>query len=171
MSTDPVLRGERVVLRPARAADVEVLVGILQRPEVARWWGRWDLERGRRELLGAGDERCLVVLLDDVVAGLVQYVEEDEHDYRHAAIDIFLGPEWHGRGLGADAVRTLARHLIDGRGHHRLTIDPAAENARAIASYKRVGFRPVGIMRQYERSADGNWRDALLMDLLAHQLR
>ena len=53
------------------------------------------------------------------------------------------------------------------RGHHRLTIDPAAHNARAIKAYSRVGFKPVGVMRQYERGLDGAWHDGLLMDLLA----
>ena len=57
------------------------------------------------------------------------------------------------------------------RGHHRLTIDPAADNAKAIRSYERVGFRPVGIMRRYERGLDGTWHDGLLMDLLAGELR
>lgn len=63
----------------------------------------------------------------------------------------------------------LARYLFDERGHHRLTIDPAAANARAIRAYERVGFRPVGVMREYERGPDGVWRDGLLMDLLASE--
>ena len=63
---------------------------------------------------------------------------------------------------------TLLRYLIDERGHHRVTIDPAVANARAIHVYERVGFRRVGVMRKYERSsADGTWHDNLLMDLLA----
>jgi aminoglycoside 6'-N-acetyltransferase len=104
------------------------------------------------------------------VVGLIQYAEENEPDYRHAGIDIFLDPAWHGRGLGADALRTVARYLFDVRGHHRLTIDPAASNERAIRSYRRVGFRPVGVMRRYERGPDGTWHDGLLMDLLVEEL-
>jgi aminoglycoside 6'-N-acetyltransferase len=46
-------------------------------------------------------------------------------------------------------VRTLARYLIDERGHHRLTIDPAADNAAAVRTYEKVGFRAVGLMREY----------------------
>ncbi len=83
---------------------------------------------------------------------------------------MFLHPAWHGRGLGADAVRTLARHLIHDRGHHRLAIDPAVDNVKAIRTYERVGFRQVGVMRAYERGADGSWHDGLLMDLLADDL-
>ena len=52
----------------------------------------------------------------------------------------------------------------------RLVIDPAADNAAAIASYSKVGFRPVGIMRRYERGSDGSWHDGLLMDLIAEEL-
>ena len=67
-------------------------------------------------------------------------------------------------------MRTLATHLVDDHRFHRLVIDPAAENAVAIACYAKVGFRPVGVMRRYERGADGSWHDGLLMDLLAEEL-
>ena len=49
-------------------------------------------------------------------------------------------------------------------------IDPAAGNAAAIRCYGKVGFRPVGLMREYERGADGTWHDGLLMDILAREL-
>ena len=94
----------------------------------------------------------------------------DEPEYRQAAIDLFLSEQAQGRGLGTDAVRTLARHLVHDRGHHRLTIDPAVENAAAIRAYEKVGFRAVGVMREYWRLPDGEWRDGLLMDLLAREL-
>jgi aminoglycoside 6'-N-acetyltransferase len=104
------------------------------------------------------------------VVGAIQWHAEDEPDYRHAGIDIYMDPAVHGRGLGADAIRTLARHLIDDLGHHRLVIDPAADNGAAIRCYTKVGFRPVGVMRNYERGLDGTWHDGLLMDLLADEL-
>ena len=106
-------------------------------------------------------------MVDGKVVGLIQSWEETEAEYRHAGIDIALHPDVHEQGLGTDAVRTLARHLFDHDGHHRVTIDPAADNLRAIRCYEKVGFRPVGIMRQYERSRDGTWHDGLLMDLIS----
>jgi aminoglycoside 6'-N-acetyltransferase len=75
-----------------------------------------------------------------------------------------------GCGLGADALRTLAHHLFQRRGHHRITIDPATHNQPAIRSYRRVEFRPVGVMRRYERGPDGSRHDGLLMDLLPEDL-
>jgi aminoglycoside 6'-N-acetyltransferase len=125
-------------------------------------------EAGLREIADDPGAYCIVDAGE--VAGLIQYYEEDEPDYRHAGMDIALRSDHHGRGLGREALVTLARYLIDVRGHHRLVIDPAAANERAIASYRRVGFRPVGIMRRYERGPDGTWHDGLLMDLLAEEL-
>jgi aminoglycoside 6'-N-acetyltransferase len=86
-------------------------------------------------------------------------------------MDLAVHPDQHGQGLGCDAMRAMARYLFEHRDHHRVVIDPAAHNALAIRSCERAGFKPVGVMRRYERSADGLWHDALLMDLVADELR
>ena len=133
--------------------------------------GPFDLQRVHRELVNPDDGTVpFAVEAAGQLVGLIQYWEEADPDYRHAALDLFLDPAWQGRGLGADALRTLARHLFQQRGHHRLTIDPAAHNQRAVRAYQRVGFRPVGVMRRYERGPDGSWHDGLLMDLLPEDL-
>jgi aminoglycoside 6'-N-acetyltransferase len=166
-----ILDGELVSLRPIAPSDAMRLTEILTHPDVAAWWGHWDRERVQREVISPSDDTVsFAIELDGRVIGLIQYAEQDEPDYRHASIDICLDPAWHGRGLGSDAVRTLARYLFEQRGHHRITIDPAAHNERAIWSYQRVGFRPVGVMRRYERGLDGRWHDGLLMDLLPEDL-
>src|SRR5215210_5447182 len=161
-----LLRGRNVVLRPLRADDVERLAEIQAEPGVARWWGPPNKAELRRQADGS-DEKALAIEREGELVGLIQYHEENEPDFRHAGIDVFLAERAQGQGLGTDAVRTLARYLIDERGHHRLTIDPAADNAAAIRAYEKVGFRAVGVMRAYWRSPDKIWRDGLLMDLLA----
>ncbi|GAA2076681.1 GNAT family N-acetyltransferase [Actinomadura alba] len=164
------LRGKAVVLAPVAAEHVAELKRIRRTPEVRDRWGDVDAEPDWP--FDDPDTVPYAVLLDGVVRGLVQYGEEEDPMYRHASMDIFLDPAVHGQGAGQDAVRTLARHLIEDRGHHRLVIDPAADNEPAIRCYTAVGFRPVGVMRDYERAADGTgWHDGLLMDLLAGDLR
>lgn len=165
-----VLHGTATTLRPLEPRDLETLVSILEDPDVARWWGRYDRARVRREFLEASDTIVFVIEVDGEVVGSVQYAEEPAPDYRHASLDVFLHSAWHGKGLGADAVRTLSRHLFHDRGHHRLTIDPSVDNEKAIRTYRRVGFREVGVMRQYERTPDGRWQDCLLMELLEGDL-
>ncbi|MFE0464726.1 GNAT family N-acetyltransferase [Kitasatospora sp. NPDC058965] len=164
------ITGSSVVLRTATSADIPALAAIRRTPEVYRHWrGGEDLAAAVAEDL-AEPGVSLVVLHGGAVVGYLRWSEENDPDYHHAGIDLYLDPAVHGRGLGTDAVRTAARHLIEERGHHRLVIDPAVDNAVAIRCYTKVGFRPVGIMRRYERGADGTWHDALLMDLLAAEL-
>jgi aminoglycoside 6'-N-acetyltransferase len=149
-------------LEPRHAADLR---RIRLEPEVARWWDELEDDF---PLADEPDVTRFAIEVDGAVAGMVQYAEELEPKYRHASIDIFLDPAFHGRGLGTEAVRRVVRLLIDERGHHRITIDPAAENAAAIRAYEKVGFRPVGIMRGYERDVGGDgFHDGVLMELLA----
>jgi aminoglycoside 6'-N-acetyltransferase len=169
-----VLHGPRVLIRPGTDADAGVLFAIRAEPKVQRWWRTPEpVEQIALELRGEdvaeGVTQFVVEVSGDVV-GLIQYNEETEPDYRHASIDVFLSTRVHGRGLGAEAVAVLAAYLVNERGHHRITIDPAAENTAAIRAYTKVGFQPVGLMRRYERDGEGSWRDGLLMDLMADEL-
>jgi aminoglycoside 6'-N-acetyltransferase len=165
------LLGERVRLRPAEPSDATAFEAILRDPSVHAVWQAADPAEDARDLAGRDDDVAVwAIEVDGAVVGVIQAHEETEPRYRHAGIDIALGSGAQDRGLGSDAVRTVARWLIQERGHHRLTIDPAASNSRAIAAYAKVGFRPVGLMRRYEGDLDGSWHDGLLMDLLADEL-
>jgi aminoglycoside 6'-N-acetyltransferase len=167
-----VLEGERVVLRAPTDDDLDALLAFFASPEVARWWPMDGRDEIVADVLHRADPNVTVYVIDvdGELAGVIQSAEEPDEEYRSAGIDISLSAAWHGTGVALDAMRTLARHLF-AQGHHRLTIDPAAENARAIAAYAKVGFQPVGVMRQYERGADGTFHDGLLMDMLVGELR
>jgi aminoglycoside 6'-N-acetyltransferase len=153
----------RLRLRALAAGDEGELTRIHREPAVALWWEQpepafpWDEPGSTR----------LTIVYDGAIAGLIQYWEEPEPKYRHAGIDVFLDPALHGRGIGSAAVGALARALIETRGHHRITVDPAVANAAAVRAYEKAGFARVGVMRRAERDADGDgWHDSLLMELV-----
>ncbi|MGH2734767.1 MAG: GNAT family N-acetyltransferase [Actinomycetota bacterium] len=163
------LRGPRVLLRPAREPDLPAILAVLREPSVARWWGETDESEMRAELLDESEVICLAIEIEGRVSGLIQYHEESDPMYRHAGIDLVLSEPYQGRGIGPEALSLVARHLLTERGHHRLTIDPAAANRNAVRAYEKLGFKPVGVMRRYERGPDGTWHDGLLMDLLVEE--
>lgn len=163
-SSVPQLHGRFVRMRPVVPDDIPVLSAILAEPEVAAWWRRSDWERVDWE-----GTVTFAIESDGSLVGCVQYVEEADPDYYSASIDIFVSKRAQGRGLGSDAMRTLVSWLIDERGHHRITVDPALANERAMHVYAALGFKPVGVLRRYERVTDDDWRDALLMDLIADE--
>jgi aminoglycoside 6'-N-acetyltransferase len=166
----PTLRGRQVTLRPLNDDDRPRLVEILAEPSVDRWWGASGPDAILHDLFEDKETTAFGIEVDGDLVGNIQYSEETDADYRHSSIDIFLATAVQGRGYGPDALRTLARYLFEERGHHRITIDPALANEHAIAAYRKVGFREVGVMREYERAADGTWHDGLLMDLLRAEL-
>jgi RimJ/RimL family protein N-acetyltransferase len=152
-------------LRPLDAGDVRELTRIHRTEEVRRWWSDPDAEFPWDE----PDATRWTVEVDGAVAGLIQFHEENEPRYRHASIDLFLDPELHGQGLGTEVIRRTVAHLVNDRGHHRITIDPAATNVAAIRCYEKAGFRTVGVMRAYERDSFGDdWHDGLLMELVVN---
>ena len=131
------LDGRLVHLRPARSDDAARFAEILADPTVHARWQAADPAADARELAGEDDEIAVwAIEVEGRVVGIIQASEETEPHYRHAGIDIVLESSAQGRGLGSDAVRTVARWLIRERGHHRLTIDPAADNGAAIAALR-----------------------------------
>jgi aminoglycoside 6'-N-acetyltransferase len=167
----PVLQGERVTLRPITEAHLEPLAAIIREPGVAEWWGEAaEPERLREDL--RMDGAAWAIEVNGELAGWLGLAEETDPEYPSVGLDISLSGRFQGRGIGPDALRAAIRWFADERGHHRFTIDPAAANERAIKAYERIGFKPVGVMRRYERDADGpGFHDGLLMDLLIEELR
>ena len=149
------MRNRELLLRAFEPGDTAAIEAILEEPGVKRWWPVPDYER----------ERGWVISLAGETAGWLEHHEESYHWYPSVAFDIFLRSELHGRGYGRQALRLGIEHFA-AKGHHRFTVDPNAENERAIRSYESLGFRRVGVMRAYERNPAGGWNDALLMELV-----
>lgn len=157
-------RGARVALEPLDTSHVARLCELHSRPGVTRWWGPvedgfpFDEPESQRFAIVAGGE----------VVGMVQWGDDSCEENRHAYVDIFVGDEFAGRGIGTEAMRAMTRVLIEQHGYHRITLDPAVENAAAIRSYEKAGFRAVGTFRRsYREHESGEWRDELAMELVA----
>jgi len=151
-----------MVLEPVRAEHAEQLRALRSSPEVARWW---DPTPAGWPLSADPSLEKLAIVVDGELAGYIQFEEELDETSRHADVDIFLGPQSQDRGLGTEAMNMIVRHLIEERGHHRVTLSTSVDNARAIRVYEKVGFRRVGVMRKSARShLTGEWEDELLME-------
>jgi aminoglycoside 6'-N-acetyltransferase len=157
-----------IELQPLDVAHVKRLRELHQEPGVERWWG--PMEPGFP--FDEAESTRFAIVVDGEIAGLVQYGEEEYEDYRHAYIDVFVGDDYAGRGIGTEVVKRTIDMLVNERGHHRITIDPAPENEAAVRSYEKAGFARVGTLtRAYLDSRSGEWTDALLMELVVEPAR
>jgi aminoglycoside 6'-N-acetyltransferase len=156
-----------LTIRPVEPPDVDTLRSIHRTTAVAEWWGtpgpEWPFD----------DEECAKYVIDfeGRTVGFIQWVEESEPDYRHAGIDLFIAEEAQGKGIGQEAICAIRDYLVGERGHHRITIDPAAHNRKAIQCYAKCSFLRVGVMRSYERNQERDgWHDGLLMEYVTTQV-
>jgi RimJ/RimL family protein N-acetyltransferase len=171
--TNPVIRGERVYLRPLEREDLDRTVLAINDRDIAHLVGFpmpvgkagadqfWEEEVTKKH----GDSAYFFAICELGSAELIG--ECGLHDVRggmRADVGIFLLPEFVGRGLGTDAMNALADFgfgelMLERIG---LLVDP--DNPRAIRSYEKCGFAHEGVMRAYRRHR-GKISDAVVMSI------
>lgn len=121
------------MLRRADDGDVERLVAWHADPDVARYWDDETFTRAQmEERLAREDVEAWIVEERGDPVGFLQ-VHAD-------GLDMFLIRVARGRGLGSDAARAMAEHLVRERGRERVTVDPYVWNEGAVRAWERAGF-------------------------------
>lgn len=127
------IRGMQTTVRRATNDDVDMLVAWHADPNVARYWDDETFTRDEMcERLARDDVEAYVVVANGEPVGYLQI--------HSTGLDMFLIPSARGRGLGPDAARGVARHLLDDRGWTRVTVDPYRWNEAAVRAWERAGF-------------------------------
>jgi len=173
----PKMSGNLVFLSPVQVEDGDL-------------WARWlnDLEVA----LPLGDEACTVLSLEEMRAGAAECARSQEPVFtivekagakpigrallfgvspvdRRAMCGLFIGEKacW-GKGYGTEALALLLDYGFNLLNLNSIELGVFAFNSRAIASYRRLGFKEIGRKRQ-ARIIAGRAYDVILMDLLAEE--
>ncbi|MCL2299040.1 MAG: GNAT family N-acetyltransferase [Firmicutes bacterium] len=172
--------GERIYLSPIDPDDLETYVKWLNDIEVTRWLGGFS---GMTTLL---NERAwieentkktdcyqfaIVLREDDNARGgrLIGGVGLMDLNQLHqkATLGIFIGEaEDRGKGYGAEAIRLLLEYGFRWLGLRNIDLHVHSDNARAIACYKKAGFKECG-RRHGVVFTDGQWHDDVQMEALS----
>ena len=172
-----MLRGERVVLRPLEAEDVDRLAELLGDLEVAHRvsnepplpWSRarWEAEL---EAWTAEEDDTAARFAIDVDGELIGLCDLHKLDHYRGVCDlgISLGQAYWGQGYGQDAVRTLVAYAFRYLNMRKVCLDVLADDERAIGAYKKAGFVEEGRLRQQDWF-EGDYRDVLVMGLLREE--
>lgn len=147
-----MLSGRRVTLRAPRPGDVTDRLAAGRDPEFRRMVGATDPSPGPLTLAEA--ERWYAELRREPYGWTIEYagrcigvarLHSIEAAARrvHLAVGIF-SPEHRGRGLGTEVVELLTAYAFGPLGMAEVHLRVLAFNKRAIACYRRYGFREVG---------------------------
>ena len=174
----PFLIGDRIVLRPLGAEDVDRCMRWINDSEIqARIGRRHPMGRVQEEEWLAGQYKC-----DDHLNLAIVVKDGDRHigncgfnriDFinRNAEFGILIGERdaW-GCGYGPEAARLILQYGFEELGFHRIGLGVFAFNERAIRAYKRVGFVREGAEREsYFRH--GRFHDHIRMSVLESEWR
>jgi RimJ/RimL family protein N-acetyltransferase len=89
----------------------------------------------------------------------------------HSELGIVIGDKTYwNRGFGTDAITTMLRLGFEELNLNRVWLEVAADNARAIACYRKCGFIEEGRLRQ-DRYRNGRYDDTLVMGILRDEFR
>ena len=153
----PVLESPRLRLRAYRADDAAAMFALYSDPRVMRYWSfpPWnEIAQARaylaRVLAEMAEGRVLPWAVadrdsDQLVGTTTLYALNLEQ--RRAEIGYSLSPAWQGRGLAAEALRTVIGHAFDSLGLLRIEADVDPRNLASRHLLERLGFRHEGLMR------------------------
>jgi RimJ/RimL family protein N-acetyltransferase len=176
-----MLTGKLVRLRPLEMSDLDRYLVWVNDPEVMQWLSRtgtypWS-RLAEEELLekvsrtrGYDAVNLAIETLEGRHIGSIALHNAQPED-RKAGVGLFIGDkEYWNRGYGTDAMRTILRFGFEEMNLQRIHLTVDAENARAIACYKKCGFIEEGRLRQ-DRYKGGQYFDTLVMGVLVDEFR
>jgi RimJ/RimL family protein N-acetyltransferase len=184
----PVIRGERITLRPWREADAGRVTEACS-DEVTQHWlwmlpspytrdaALWYIRRHTAEAdTSGGLFWCIADSHTDECLGNVSLMLKDTLDPTMREVGYWLHPAARSRGIMTEAVAMAVRHAFiplddGGYGLRRLTLLASAGNVASQQVAIRAGFTHVGTARRSEPMRDGGYDDLRHYDLLADEWR
>jgi RimJ/RimL family protein N-acetyltransferase len=178
ISERPLIANGRVWLRPMEERDLFAFMALVNDTEVGARAGfgapfgpdgvrEWFTDRMKKMEEGHGAYFTVCERGAGDLIGTV-WLNHLSLWQRSAELAIAMDADHIGGGWGTEAQRAVLGHAFDSIGLHRIFLTVDVENARAIASYRKVGFVEEGRMRG-AFFHDGAWADALLMSILEHE--
>jgi RimJ/RimL family protein N-acetyltransferase len=170
----PKVVGQRIYLSPISLEDAEAYTAWLNDLETTRFLTLASAQvtlQGERDFLprmSKEHEYAVVERGTDRLLGNcgLQAVEEVN---RTAEVGIFLGENAaRGKGYGTEALRLLCDYSFNVLNLRSLMLRVYGYNARAMACYRKAGFKEIGRRRQ-AHFYGGSYHDLVFMDILAEE--
>ena len=163
--------GENLYLSPINKDDCEIYTKWLNDVKVSGNLGNYKQmislmsEQKILEELAVGQTYAIVLNDNDKLIGNIGFNEIDNIT-RKASVGLFIGEkENRGKGYGAEALRLILDYGFKTLNLHNVMLIVHSDNERAIACYKKVGFREFGRRREATYKA-GRYIDVVYMDIL-----
>ena len=158
MNVEPILRTDRLVLRPYREEDAEVIFELYATDtEVTRyltWCPHQNLEETREFVRAciaawpAGRDRTWAITLEDdtLVGSIALRINGHKADFGYV-----IGRPYWGRGYAGEALRAVVDHGLGRSGVFRVWGTCDVDNRASLRVMEKVGLQREGLLRAWVR--------------------
>ena len=169
------LLGERIYLSPQTTEDAEKYTEWLNDFETTDYIGRssqpitreWEQQYLEEHINGEANFG-IITLEDNKLIGTIG-IEHIDHIGRRGTLGIFIGDkEYREKGYGTEAIRIILDYGFNYLNLNNIKLDLIEFNERALACYKKCGFKEYGRRRKCN-FVNGNYYDTIEMDILAEE--
>lgn len=172
----PVLRTDRLILRPLTIADAAAMYPLCADPEIGgnAGWKPHESEAETAQILRSfflgQDIWAATRALDGALMGTVGVISDPKRENADARmLGYWLGKPYWGLGYMTEAVRAVLAHVFDTMGAPLVSAYCYPDNARSKRVLEKAGFRYEGLMRQCERRFDGALLDNVCLSITADE--
>ncbi|MBI2338591.1 GNAT family N-acetyltransferase [Candidatus Daviesbacteria bacterium] len=177
-----IIQRNKVILRPMREENFEIMFKWLNDIEVMRYWyGRdkprsldWIRKHFTPSIKGQTNSTYWIIESDSEPVGYVCNTAEKNDNGEFLGkveVDILIGDKsrWE-KGIGSDALKAMIDYAFNIQKAERVFLTPRVTNNRAIHVYEKVGFKKEGILRHFEKF-EGKWVDNAIMSILRGEFK
>ena len=179
-----ICKNGEINIRILRRSDSYLLQKWLSNPQVLEYYEGRDhcfneqMIQNKFYVPNPQKTRCIIEYFKEPIGYLQFYpLAEDEYvEYGYKAlsnnmygVDMFLGEtQYWNKGIGTDTMKEIVKYLICKKGAQKILLDPQCRNTRAIACYKKSGFKKTQLLPDCEMH-EGKKEDCWLMEYDAMQ--
>ena len=162
-------------IRKLSEDDLEMRVTLLNDPRVTEFIhlnGHIDIEGTRKwyKIIKSNNKRVdFSFIHEDKIIGMGGLSDISNID-EHASLYIYISPEYHGKGLGTQALKLLCSYGFNYLNLRRINLYTFVTNEVANHIYEKVGFVREGVLRKHTKK-NGELVDRYFWGLLKENFK
>lgn len=166
--------GEKVILRPIRRDDTDLIVRWRNNPDVMKnFIFREHLTREMhydwiKNRVDRGEVIQFIIIekITNQPVGSV-YFRDINEKFRSAEYGIFIGEDnARGKGYGGETAKLFVKYGFEDLGLHRISLRLFEDNERAYHSYQKAGFKIEGKFRDMVY-LEGKYHNIIFMSIIS----
>ncbi len=171
-----MLETPRVILRPMKEDDHEVLLSLASDPEIFKYFTRdlsqpgelkaWIEEALRGKAEGTRMPFTIYDKDEKQVCGCTSYGNVSFYDKRIEIGWTWLAPQFIGKGVNKQAKFALISYAFEVMKMERVEIKTDLLNERSKAALIKVGMKPEGVLRSHMQMHSDRRRDTIYFSII-----